>query len=542
MLLGIFLTTGSIAGHGQKQQTLLRPDGVWAFGYDQTTYSEEFGLTILDLTGSKVIWKSPDSISAFAFNRNVVNFYTPQYRLDGNGCALVRNFTDTVDLTFKNYPPQRFQEYCEEYLPRTQAHGYQHILPMGDNVLAYSSEVKLRNANNPGFYIAGYNISLLDENVLRDSVDISNFGAVLKSYSFTLGDTLLRETYDYVPDLHGGWWGVAKPQEAPLFFRFRLTLDTVEVLPPIMLGETGSDYEQLTTRLEFAPDGSRFASVSSLNGISICDFDRADANIARTDLIPLDFTPHVLGRTDFDIAWSASGRFLYVANDSMLHQFDTYADNVAGSVVRLSGDYQTFPHTSYKEIERGPDCRIYVAAADVNRQDLSVIDKPDQKGAACALKPSQLYIRRYHFGAIPNSIPDYHLYARTRVDRGLPPIYDTAVCNPNIGPPAYYDWLTATETPPTEALALTVYPNPARSNSTIQIYGIPEGSASGGAFASYVARLVDASGRQVAETRAMDGGVGEVPYPIPDLPAGTYFLQVGSTAEGRYTTVTLIVQ
>ncbi len=235
--------------------------------------------------------------------------------------------------------------------------------------------------------------------------------------------------------------------------------------------------------------------------------------------------------------WSADGRFLYVALNKALYQFDTWADDIEGSAVRISRPFDEYPNAKFYDLERGPDCRIY-AASFGQAQSLSVIDRPGHKGVACNLKPKGLYMRRYVDGHLPE-FPDYSLWAKDRVARGLAPVIDTAVCDSSIAPYPYFDWTSAVEET-NVTTSVEVFPNPISGSGTLTVRArdpllLDEGEV-------YLLRLIDGLGREVVETRVADLYYGEVELALPDLPSGLYVLQVSGTRVQGVMTTGVVVQ
>ena len=80
--------------------------------------------------------------------------------------------------------------------------------------------------------------------------------------------------------------------------------------------------------------------------------------------------------------FSRDGRFLYVAKwNGGLYQYDLDAENVSASV------YEVSAYEDFGQIQIGPDDKIYVAMQfnGAYQPYLSVINNPNQQGAACSL-------------------------------------------------------------------------------------------------------------------------------------------------------------
>ncbi|MFK8057077.1 MAG: T9SS type A sorting domain-containing protein [Saprospiraceae bacterium] len=138
----------------------------------------------------------------------------------------------------------------------------------------------------------------------------------------------------------------------------------------------------------------------------------------------------------------------------------------------------------------------------------------------------------WYFSSLPH-FPDYSLWAKDRVDRGLAPIIDTAVCDSTILPYVYETYTTSTKEPvKAKTKERLLWPNPARAHQNVQIGLSPSELLD----VSRVVHLYDVQGRIVSVFQA--DAVGEVlQFKVPDLAAGLYKVTVldREMREVRYT-------
>lgn len=128
----------------------------------------------------------------------------------------------------------------------------------------------------------------------------------------------------------------------------------------------------------------------------------------------------------------------------------------------------------------------------------------------------------FYFIGIPE-FPNYALWAKDRIARGLAPIIDTAVCDSSILAYPYIIWTSTAEVPEAE---WSVYPNPAQGGGIINVV-FPATLVK---QEEVYATLYNAAGQAVADLE-LQGGVTTQQVVIPDLPKGTYTLALGRRGE-----------
>jgi hypothetical protein len=326
-----------------------------------------------------------------------------------------------------------------------------------------------------------------------------------------------------------GWWLFSKASKSNKFFLWHLTNDTILLISTQEVGLSPNRREGISLDICFRPEGDAFALSGSDHGLDLYYFDRLTGEISVWDQIDPsydpDFEPHsVWSRCE----WSADGRYLYVTNQRKLYQFDTHAPDIGASAVMINSP-ESLPFTSsYHQIQRGPDCRIYIGPAGTGRA-LSVIDKPSRPGKACELKDNGLLLPNIFFVGIPD-FPNYSLWAKDRVNRGLAPIIDTAVCDSTIAAFDYFDWTSSTSDVLAKAENLSISPNPASSGNELTLsYDLPA-SLHGELSRAMSASLYSMSGQKIADARLLSFGQTSARVVLPEfIPSGVYFLMIGSS-------------
>jgi hypothetical protein len=141
--------------------------------------------------------------------------------------------------------------------------------------------------------------------------------------------------------------------------------------------------------------------------LDILDFDRCTGLFS--DAINVQIS-------DYDgaggVAFSPSGRFVYVSSVLDVYQFDTEAADVGASMVHIAewdSTYSPFPPqaTLFHIAQLAPDGKIYIGTGN-STDKLHVIHSPDSAGLACNIEQHGIALPRYFANSLPNH-PNYHL-------------------------------------------------------------------------------------------------------------------------------------
>ena len=224
-------------------------------------------------------------------------------------------------------------------------------------------------------------------------------------------------------------------------------------------------------QMKFNIDGNRFS-----NGSSVFNFNKTNGTLSN----PID-----LGVSGTGKAFSNSGQYLYQTTVLTLYQYDLFATDVAASRTTIhSGNI--FDFDMIGSMQRGPDCKIYVAVLAMNY--VGVINSPDLSGTACNYVKDQV------------SLPSYSCQL------GLPNFIesDFRSCNTSgIFEETNYQ--------------LNLYPNPSRKNITVDI----DHSLVGSEF-----EIVDIFGKTVFKSHF--NNLSNI-VTLSEYADGVYFLKVNGT-------------
>jgi hypothetical protein len=271
------------------------------------------------------------------------------------------------------------------------------------------------------------------------------------------------------------WWLLKQGGDSNIVYTFLFTQDSVynygrQVFSYPLFG--GWDLEGQSV---FNYDGSQYAttvkSFQSSGLVSIFDFDRCYGKLTNLKVIhapPVVFPPDT---TKFDLlttglAYSPNGRFLYVALQYDIYQYDTY-DSTWYLVAGMDTSYAQFQF--YSTIYLGPDNKLYIGNYNGLSKQMSRIDNPDVKGAGCnfcarCLRLDSVF--NYGGAGTPPCMPNYGLGAK--------------VCNPE-----------GVANVVADGVGLVVYPNPATDILNIN-YQVPTDA---------VFDIVDITGRIIVSTK-----------------------------------------
>ncbi|QQR87173.1 MAG: T9SS type A sorting domain-containing protein [Flavobacteriales bacterium] len=230
------------------------------------------------------------------------------------------------------------------------------------------------------------------------------------------------------------WWVYAHEVNTDRFWRFLVTPSgiagpsdqTIGVVRPSDAGRTA-----------FSADGSRFAYYWGVSDLDIFSVDRCTGLFS--DDVHIDINDY---NGNAGVAFSPSGRFLYVSSVYDVYQVDMEASDIAASILHIAewdSTYSPGPPlaTLFNAAQLAPDGRIYISTGN-GTDKLHVINYPDSLGAACGIQQHAITLPTYWFNSLPNH-PNYHLGA-----------LDGSVC----------DSLDVGLVEQPENLNLSLYPNP----------------------------------------------------------------------------------
>jgi hypothetical protein len=161
----------------------------------------------------------------------------------------------------------------------------------------------------------------------------------------------------------------------------------------------------------FSPDGSWFISLDYKNGVRIHRFDRCSGLLSPMVVnLPYNYFPAPGG-----IAISPNSRFLYVANELVILQYDLQAADIVASKDTIGiFDGFTTPYSAQPRFglfQLGPDGKIYDFSSEGY---VHYIARPNNKGLACDFRQ-----RGFKMPTPANGLPFYPNYRLGPLDGTL---------------------------------------------------------------------------------------------------------------------------
>ncbi|MGB3773778.1 MAG: T9SS type B sorting domain-containing protein [Leeuwenhoekiella sp.] len=172
------------------------------------------------------------------------------------------------------------------------------------------------------------------------------------------------------------------------FYAFAIDENGVNENP--VMSSTTMRVQDQRGNLKFSPDGEKLACANAVSGLFLLDFNSLTGRVSS----PVSLGSFELIRDAYGVEFSPDNRFLYAAfyNDlpinappesftSVIRQYDLESNNINGT------SYVVDEQTLYRgSLQLGPDGKIYRSMSSeyfTGLPFLSVIDNPNEKGAAC---------------------------------------------------------------------------------------------------------------------------------------------------------------
>jgi hypothetical protein len=226
------------------------------------------------------------------------------------------------------------------------------------------------------------------------------------------------------------WWLLKQGLDSNIVYRFLFTADSVYGPFTQLVDNTKWGLIDRTGQSNFSADGSKYCYVQSYPNqkCMIADFDRCTGIISNAQILlpPIDSTGVTNQGPNFimdslltGIAFSPNNRFLYIAREFNIYQYDTQEPNINNRWTRIwrGPDTSYFAFDLFGALQNAPDGRIYVGKFGGVMKFLSVIDSPNNKGLAASFCPKCFRIdtvapNQYGGGlSDPPNMPNYNLGA-----------------------------------------------------------------------------------------------------------------------------------
>ncbi len=286
--------------------------------------------------------------------------------------------------------------------------------------------IVLPNPNNPNLYDLFYvfadtfqvptGLSIDGKKILRATIDIAANNGHGKVTSKDVSIIEHENNISIAAVKHGNgkdWWIVTYITFTNCYSLINYN-GNENLITSVQCGG-GIDERGYSKAERFSPDGSIFASVGSLGGLSIFNFDRCLGQMNLRELVPIQELKDSTYWWPTGLEFSPNSRFAYVFCNYRIYQYDMQAANIAASRVTV-GIYdkthkcpfnQTFTHA-----QLAPNGKIYMNGGS-NNYCIGVIDNPNGLGLSCNFSDTALtlptfisglpYYPNYRLGALPGS-------------------------------------------------------------------------------------------------------------------------------------------
>ncbi len=302
------------------------------------------------------------------------------------------------------------------------------------------------------------------------------------------------------------WWLLKARYNGLSFHAFLVTDKGVEDYGIQWFPSNGLDYDwESNGQSVFSPDGTMFATVvEHRQTVNLFDFDRCTGKLSNQRAInmpkQLGGNPNDTSEIEFastvGVAFSPNQKFLYVSSKYNIMQYELNATDSASAyyhVANLDTTWERF--MGYSNMYVGPNGRLYIGNWHGISKEMSVINKPNEKGVNCAWCPR--CFRLPYYTTAPPCMPNYHLGA-----------LQGSACD-TIGK--------------VQSTDIAIYPNP--SSGQVQLY-IPYAMGT-----AIQVQLIDMLGQVILKKDYTLNSKQEVLVNLSQLAKGTYILKVTSNTK-----------
>jgi hypothetical protein len=249
------------------------------------------------------------------------------------------------------------------------------------------------------------------------------------------------------------WWLLKQGGDSNIVYKFLFTQDSVYNYGFQKFDSPVWGKWDIKGQSVFKQDGSQYATTvqGNLTGeVFIADFDRCYGILSNPKVIAApegsQYNPNFPNYTERlpeGLAYSPNGQFLYIVTQFNIYQYDFLDD----SMYHVAGlDTTAYQFQEYNASYLGPDGKLYIGNFGGLSKQMSVINNPDVKGAACNFCPRCL-----------------------RLDTLLGTAYaGTPPCMPNYSLGAQECWALGNEEIVKEKGEILLYPNPSESQLNIR--------------------------------------------------------------------------
>ena len=291
------------------------------------------------------------------------------------------------------------------------------------------------------------------------------------------------------------WWIIKNAWNENIYYEFLLTPEGIQGPFIQQIGPLyNPQVNEAPAYSTFSPDGSKYASVAGESDVVVMDFDRCTGLFSNPESFYNNQYPTNASTASggVSLAFSPSGRYLYVTCPNVLNQYDLSVSPIHDSV-RIETD--TGEPYQLDIMQLAPNGKIYISCWDGGSYKIHVINQPDSMGMTCDFQLFGQPVLSANSNNLPY-FPNFRLGALA--GSGCDTI--NGIQNIAAAYPAF----------------ASVTPNPATDHAEIIYYT--------GSTTSDQAMLYDVNGRLVWST-TVSGSAGNINMNVSPLPAGIYMVR-----------------
>ncbi|MEN9339648.1 MAG: hypothetical protein RIQ62_960 [Bacteroidota bacterium] len=435
----------------------------WIVGYN-VDFAKFNGTSSLPLTGQKFNASHPSTPMMFTrAHSNICDSLTGNIILSTGGMILYDSAGYIIENGDSLQPTKAYTYNNPAEIPVTQGtiilpkgteNEYYVIIPTVSDSLY---DINILNPTGTGkfpFDLLRYNIVDMKQN--------GGSGKVVQKNKILLRNVELSKVMMQACKHANGidWWLLKHASYNNTVYRFLVTKDSIYGPYVQSFSEPVWGWFDLYGQSTFSKDGKKYGAVmGKSNKLFLADFDRCSGELSNPKVIniPIDSTtdPYWDNQNARDslsggISFSLNGDFVYISKRWNVYQFEVGESdsNLAWYRVVHGFDTTKIAFEGYGQLYRAPDNRIYIGKVGNSFTQFSVIDNPDNKGAACNFCRKCFRIDTADGGLTsPPNMPDYELGPDTTISCW--PLIAAEV-NGNV------QW--------------KIYPNPATDNVTVSYH------------------------------------------------------------------------
>lgn len=229
-------------------------------------------------------------------------------------------------------------------------------------------------------------------------------GELTKSWQVLYDDTITVSHLTACRHRNGRDWWICTPMDAKPCYALHTFSDTGYAFhhQQCFPGDRNFGNHDAFGQACFSPDGKYYARYLQIYGIHLFEFDDSTGLFSHPKYIDINIDPNKYA--DAGVCFSPNSRFLYVAAQNYVYQYDMSEKNIAESGILIDSlDLNTGKTyiADFNQAALGYDGKVYICGAWDSRY-LHVINRPNCKGKDCDLVQQAIYLPVLNTEGIPN--------------------------------------------------------------------------------------------------------------------------------------------